>query len=299
MPGVFFGLSASLLYGLSTVAARMKVERDKVGIAVLYTLFTNNLFYIAIILFKIVILNGEFIVDFYSYRFFALSGLFGPFLGRTLLFASSERIGASKATSIKILSPVFSAVIALIFLQEIIPWVGYVGIAIVVYGLYWLQKDSQDYIKGTGQEENSNIKIGSIMAFGCALFYSFSYVFRKSGITIYPYPLEAAFIEVFFALLYYLIYFLVTGKLRYVAQVSIDRVSYFVFSGVAASCAIFSYYYALQFLPATIAATLISTQVFFVIIIGVIQKGFIEMLTPKIVVGSILIFIGVTLTVMF
>lgn len=299
MPGALFGLGAGFFYGLSAVSARMKVERGKVGVAVLYTLFTNNLFFIFIILYKVIVLNDVFLIDYNSYVYFALSGFFGPFLGRTLLFASSESIGASKATSIKMLSPAFSAVIALIFLREMISFIGYIGIGIVVYGLYWLQSDSKDYSKRNDQQGNENIKTGSTMAYGCALFYSFSYVFRKSGINIYPYPLEAAFIEVFFAQLYYLIYFIFTNNFKQIKQVSYDKIIYFVFSGTAASCAIFSYYYALQYLPAAIAATLISTQAFFVIIIGILQKGIFEILTLKIVFGTVLIFIGVALTVLF
>lgn len=297
--GVLFGLFAGFMYAASTVTARIKLERDKIDVAVLYTLLVNNIIFITIILFKVIFTDFVFIFDVKAVGIMALSGLFGPFLGRTLLFASSERIGPSKASCIKILSPVFAAVLALVFLKELISWTGYVGILVVVLGLYWLYIDNNDSIVNYTQLESRSAQLGTYMAYGCAFAYSLSYVLRKSGVTIYPYPLEAAAIEVFFALIFYLTYFILTGKIKNIVETPKISIKYFLYSGIAGSFGIFSYYFALQFIPATIGATLISTQAFFAILLSALFKGNKERITRKLIIGSIFIFIGVALTVLF
>ncbi len=297
--GFAFGLFAGFLYAVSTVVAKMGVERNKAHVAVVYTLFMNNFLFIGIILLRSVFFDYEFVINWKAFGILALSGLFGPLVGRTFLFASSERIGASRASSIKILSPVFSAVIALIFLQEVLHFYGYMGILIVVVGLYWLYRDNEDSLDEGSLEDSSNMKKGTYLAFGCAFFYSLSYILRKSGISIYPYPLEAAAIEVFFGLLYYMIYFLATGKLTDIKFAPREKIKYFLISGTTASCALFSYYFALQFIPATVGATLSSTQAFFALLIGAVFTGVGERWSFKLAIGSILIIIGVSFTVMY
>ena len=124
--------------------------------------------------------------------YFALAGVFTSFAGRFFLFASIERIGASRAGLFKISAPMFTIFLGIAILGEQLSTIDYVGSAIVLGGLYLLSASS-DYSKplpppvgivpyAKPQSNPFVLDLGIIYGVLSGLSLSIGHVFRKLGL---------------------------------------------------------------------------------------------------------------------
>jgi drug/metabolite transporter (DMT)-like permease len=138
----------------------------------------------------------------------ALSGLIGFALGDAVLFEAFLLIGPRLAMLIMTLSPIFSAVLAWLFLHQTMGW-GKIGAMVVtLLGIAWVVG---------GDEENGahpHLWRGVLLGIGGAMGQSVGLVFSKFGLAGDFPPISANLIRVTAGVIALLIYFGATGLLR-------------------------------------------------------------------------------------
>ncbi len=84
------------------------------------------------------ILQGKFAIAFHSAMYLALSGVIGLAIGDTFLFNSMVMVGARLSMLLLSLSPPITALLAYIFLGEVLNWLDILGILITLIGVIWV-----------------------------------------------------------------------------------------------------------------------------------------------------------------
>ncbi len=132
--GVLFAILASAFFGVSAVLARPAVMK--------YGGYTGA--WLSVVASLVVVAAGTFLFDWQGLMslsvgpilLFVAVGLFNFVIGRSTYYASISRIGASRATALSNITPMFSMLLAVLFLGESINLMIFLGgLAIVAGGL--------------------------------------------------------------------------------------------------------------------------------------------------------------------
>src|SRR3972149_1802872 len=107
--------------------------------------------------------------------YFALGGLVGVLLGRSMLYLAVARLGSARASTFKNSAPVVTSFLALIFLHELIAAQRWTGIGAVTVGLALVGNKAR---QAAGKVNASGIVIGVL----CAAFYGIRPLFSKLGL---------------------------------------------------------------------------------------------------------------------
>jgi len=116
---------------------------------------------------------------------FMAAGLCAMVLGRTLVYASIQKLGATRATAVKRLNPFFSVVLAALFLAEPITGQSVVGMAAIALGFYLLVRASAARLLDAGP---APALMDYAWGVGAALAYAGAYITRKIGLDFLPQP---------------------------------------------------------------------------------------------------------------
>ncbi len=92
----------------------------------------------------ILILNISFSLSQKQIVYLSLSSLVGLVFGDTFLFKAFELIGARLSMLIMSLAPAIAAVLAYVFLNELIPWFGILGMAMTLSGIIYVVYESPE-----------------------------------------------------------------------------------------------------------------------------------------------------------
>ena len=234
--GKVFALFTALCFGVNPLVlkAGLRASRSDVGVLVGLLSGLPVLMILAPALggFHFEQLTGPAIL------YFMLGGPWGVFLGRTFLYLGVERLGSARTITIKNAAPVISAVLALVFLHELVSFGRWLGIVAVAMGLM--------LVGGTARQQANPIKIsGLVFAALAAVSYGIRPIFTKLGLSLAPTPLTATLIAYLTASTLYLGYFLVKRQL---ASLRTDRrsLSFFALAGVLQAFGLLSLNYAIQ-----------------------------------------------------
>ena len=136
------------------------------------------------------------------------SGLIGFALGDAVLFEAFVLIGARLAMLLMTLSPLFSALLAWLFLGQAVSLPKLAAMAVTLAGIAWV-------VWGGGeQDDHPHLWRGVLLGVGGALGQSVGLVFSKFGLTGDFPPISANLIRVTAGVVALLLYFGATGRLR-------------------------------------------------------------------------------------
>ena len=97
-----------------------------------------------------------------------VSGVVGIGLGDTAYFATVNALGARRALLLEMLAPLMSALMALVFLQERLSAVAWLGMALTLVGILWVVSERSPQLK-TGPASARGIMLGVMAALGQAI----------------------------------------------------------------------------------------------------------------------------------
>ena len=317
--GVFFALLTAFFFG--TVNALVSRENVPGAIntheGVLITLIGNNV--ISGLVFPIVLFNTNVpAIGLTGILAFAGAGFFTSFLGQILLFKSIHLIGASRSGSLKLSAPLFTVLIAVVFLKEKLAAPHILGIAIVLSGVLVVIKETQarfsaaQTAKGPKPEESGSdidrkaVRLGIVISILSGLSFGTGNVLRKVGVLIYPNTLIGASIN-FLSAFVFLLLFIWINPFPKSMPVSVNfkdirrRKGFktYIFIGIFTSCAIYSVFLAVSLMNVSIVNTVASAEALFTLLVAAIILRKKELISKLLIVGALIVTTGIGIITLF
>jgi drug/metabolite transporter (DMT)-like permease len=122
---------------------------------------------------------------------FAFAGVSAMAFGRTLVFSSIRRLGATRASAVKRLNPFFSVLLAAVILAEPVTGFDLAGLAAIALAFTILVRDSLRTARTAPGAGPLAYGIGA----AAALAYAVAYIGRKSGLELLDAPALGTFVS--------------------------------------------------------------------------------------------------------
>ena len=230
----------------------------------------------------------------WSVLYFMLAGLSGPCVGRFLLFVGINRVGSSVASTIYAIKPMFSAVAAMFILGESMTTAIALATLVMVAGLVIVGSE-----KSGGRIERSWSKRDLIFPLMAGAAYGFSHVLRKIGLNLNSDPMMGVVAQNAAAISFSLM-LTVAKKDKQGATWKNKRAwVFFGLSGIMSILGQLSMFYALSLGTVLIVSPLSTISPLFVILMAALFMRKMEKVTPKIVMGAVLIVTATALLSIF
>lgn len=123
---------------------------------------------------------------------FAFAGIAAMVFGRTLVFDSIRRLGATRASAVKRLNPFFSVLLAAFFLSEVVTRYDFFGLIVIALAFGLLVQDS---FRKSEDSVAPPKPIAYVIGASAALAYAISYIGRKAGLNFMDAPALGTFIS--------------------------------------------------------------------------------------------------------
>ena len=220
--------------------------------------------------------------------YFAAAGIFAPAIGQTLGYIGMERVGIARSSPIVNTSPIFSSVLAVIFLGEVWVFQNVVGTCLVILGVVILS--SNKGAKDDWQKKDLIYPILAAMAFGI------STTLRKTGLTSVPVPILAAAVTVGTAFIVLLIIIQFRGGPR-MLRLNGKSAGWLFTAALVNTGAILSFFHALNLGRIVQVEPLVACNPLLTIIWTGIFLREIERLSGRILLGALVTVAGTFLVV--
>jgi drug/metabolite transporter (DMT)-like permease len=203
MPGEVYALFGAMLFGSGHIAVRKAQDDGWSSHNVLLSVTIINLVCFLAALSYLAVVGQLPSLQPTAIGFFALGGLFTVLLGRSTLFASIERIGASRAASYRVTSPLATVALAYVVLGERLSVGALIGAAVVIFGVLLLTREtrSREVRHGTEARLDRVVVAGIVLGLASAACFGTGQVFRKLGLEISSVPVLGTSVGTFVALL--------------------------------------------------------------------------------------------------
>ncbi|MDH1282990.1 DMT family transporter [Pseudomonas chengduensis] len=280
-------LLSALMFALTFVFVRVGVKSASTTTALWLTLFVNVVFLWG---WSLLVYGWQF-EQWWEWRYFFLSGVFAPLLGRLFQFQGMAKLGANITTPLTLTHPVISVVLAILFLGEEVTNLGLLGALMVVLGSVVV--GAQGGQNPTRSLQNVS-RIYLLLPLMASLSYGISIVFRKIGIDIGSDAVTAAAVTCTSSWFFSTLYVLFTGAVGEI-RCSRRELGFFVLAGIFSSLGPVLLYAALQFEGLVVIAPLAATTPLFVLLVSYVFIRADEIFTPQVVAGTVATVAGVIL----
>jgi DME family drug/metabolite transporter len=216
--------------------------------------------------------------------YFALAGLIGTVGGRLLRFMAIDAVGASTASAVGSLNPLISTVLAIVFLGERVTASILLGTLVIVLGTALLSSSGRGFAVRPGKLV---LPLLSATCFGVVA------VLRKVGLDGMA-PLPGFAINVTAAFVAFTA-FLVASRQTGAMACRGRSLVYFAVAGVAENVGVLMLVLALSIGTVSVVAPLASVSPIFVLVLSFFFLRGLEILTARIVIGTLMIVVGVWL----
>jgi drug/metabolite transporter, DME family len=218
--------------------------------------------------------------------YFLVSGCLQPLFARALYYEALIRMGVSRAGPLRGSEPLFATAIAVTVLHEQPAIAVYVGTLLIV-GSVWAIS--------SGHAGTANWRFLDIfLPLGAGLVSAISQSLRKQGLNILPDPFVAAATVTSVTLTLLVIFLLVTKRS---AQLRMKRESFLFFfcASLAALSAQLANFIALSRAEVSVIIPLLNTTPLFTVLFSTLFLRSMETITPRIILGAILMVVGVAI----
>ncbi|MCF4971257.1 MULTISPECIES: DMT family transporter [Pseudomonas] len=280
-------LLSALMFALTFVFVRVGVKSASTTTALWLTLFVNVVFLWG---WSLLVYGWQF-EQWWEWRYFFLSGVFAPLLGRLFQFQGMAKLGANITTPLTLTHPVISVVLAILFLGEEVTNLGLLGALMVVLGSVVV--GAQGGQNPTRSLQNVS-RIYLLLPLVASLSYGISIVFRKIGIDIGSDAVTAAAVTCTSSWFFSTLYVLFTGAVGEI-RCSRRELGFFVLAGIFSSLGPVLLYAALQFEGLVVIAPLAATTPLFVLLVSYVFIRADEIFTPQVIAGTVATVAGVIL----
>lgn len=236
---------------------------------------------------------------------FASIGVTGPFLGRTFLFGGIHRVGVVRASAIKNAAPIVTLLMAIVIVGERPAAIVWGGIVLILAGVFVVVRESlvgaqAPAVAAVGRASGAVAAeraqaVGVALALGAAVAFGASNALSKVGMVIVPDAIQAGFFAAIGALVSYLGWEAVQGRLGAAPRTLVARRPWFWLAGVAGTTGQLTFYLALHFIAVGPATVISASEVVLTTALGGLLAQQLEQVTRRIAIPAVLVFLGAAL----
>ncbi len=294
--GVVFALLSAASWGISNALIRRAQDNTpySTNIGTFLTIIVNNVINICV-LSVILILQGPIEITAIGIFFFAIGGLLNSCIGRSLLFSCFNRIGSARGGVIKGLMPLFVIIGGVAFLKEQMSYMMWVGIAVILVGVYTISFDTINRVGGLenyNKDEKTLLREGIIIGIISCLFLASGNLLRKVGLQYINSSVLGVTIGSFTGLLFYGMYFLIKGDKKQITLALKTFNKDYMLGGIFTSAALYLLFFSMQLIPISVTNSVAASEPLFTIIMSYLLLKNKENITYLTVTGGFLIIIG-------
>ncbi len=199
---------------------------------------------------------------------FALAGILTALVGRIFLFASLRHLGAVKGAAIKRLNPLFSVLLGVWLLGEVISFQMALGMTLIIASFVVLIRQSLQTAReaDTGLAAGTFNRIANLGYFHgpvSALAYASGYVARKQGLLVMPDPVLGTMVGAATGMVLFCLLATAIASLRSDLRATFTELNPWLWlAGLFTSFGQLSYFAALQYTSISKIALITSMEVF-------------------------------------
>jgi uncharacterized membrane protein len=279
----FFALITAVAFGFSHVSVR-KAMRSCTPVTA--TLAVSA---VQVTILSVILAFNPPVINFTAILYFVISGFLATILARTMNYLSINRLGVSISSSLTGTNPIFTMIISVLFIGEEATLITISGAFLVVLGVILISGWGS-----TGKLEITNL----LIPLGSAFFYGLSSVVRKIGLNILPESVLGALVGGLTGLVLYPIILMISGRLNEVS-LSKKAAPYLFGGGFAVSIAWVFMFLATQHGNVGVVSAIIGSNPLFGMILSILLLKETDKITPRVIIGSILIVVAVALITLF
>ena len=216
--------------------------------------------------------------------YFLMSGCLQPLFARALYYEGFNRIGVSRAGPLRGAEPFFAAAIAVTILHEHPTAPVYIGTVLIVASVWVISWRESGQAKWRLWD--------AAFPLGAALVSAISQTLRKQGLKILPNPFIAAATVTSTSLLLLLVFVCATQR-THLLRTKRESLGFFVCAALVACSAQVSNFVAIGRGDLSVIIPLLNTTPLFNVIFSALFLRHVETVTPRIVLGAIVMIAGV------
>lgn len=215
--GELLAFIALLLFSSNIIITKIASSRLNLDFGFLISVGVNVLFATFLFLIQVLFFAGPLDWNTKGFLLFLSAGLFSTYLGRWFFFETIEKLGPTRASAFQVSNPLFTTIIAWLFMGETLGWKDITSIILILLGLFlvsYIPKSmSEQEIASRKQPiEMSSakdfsvkwfIQSGILLAFLSSLSYAVGNVVRGAAVQSWNQPILGG---VFGALLGFLLH---------------------------------------------------------------------------------------------
>ena len=282
MPAELFALANAFFFALHNLLTKKALRYSNPATAVISSLAVNIVF-LWVLTFLFVPLSS---FTGAGILIFVVVGFFQPGLTRLLTYKGIDALGVALTDPIRATTPLFSALMAILFLGEEITLPIVTATLMIIAGITLLSWRS-DSIKLTGSAVYLWYPIAASALAGA------SQVVRKFGLAAVPHPFLAAAVTASSSLIVSVLVMWYVEKTQETWKMNRDCFGWFLAAGVTVSFAMICIYFALDLGKVSVVIPISSTGPFFSLVLAAIFLRDVERVTPRIVISAAMIVAGV------
>ncbi|PLR83276.1 hypothetical protein CVD25_11675 [Bacillus canaveralius] len=161
--GELLAIAAMLLFSTNIILTKVAAARLNLHFGFLISVGMNIIF--GLLLFAVQMLffeQGNIDWNTKGFLFFLSAGVFSTYLGRWFFFETIDKLGPTRASAFQVSNPLFTALIAWLFLGERLHLIDVLAICIVLLGLFLVSYVSQRTVKSQLAAGREQIEVQSI-----------------------------------------------------------------------------------------------------------------------------------------
>jgi drug/metabolite transporter (DMT)-like permease len=203
--GELLAIAALVMFSVNIIVTKAASSRLDLGFGFMVSIAVNVLF--AGLLFMVSLPFRETPLQWHgrAFLFFLLAGLFSTFLGRWFFFKTIAMLGPSRASAFQVSNPLFTVMIAWVFLDETLRSFELIAIFMIMFGLFLVSYAGRETAGEASPEQAGGpprlrswmapaLNKGVLIALLSAVSYAVSNVLRGQGIRDWNEPVLGALI---------------------------------------------------------------------------------------------------------
>lgn len=292
--GVLFGILAGLFYALSSLCARIAMQRRAATPeqTTWVTLVVTLLFFSVAVFVPGVQRPDPATVPPVVIAFFALAGILGSVVGRLANFHGLVHLGPARINQLIATDVLFALGLGALILSELPSARALAGMALVTGGVVFLSAERQEGVL-TGRRRLLGVAFG----LGAGLAYASRNVVLRLALAVAPAPVWGAAISAVASFAVYAGWRLLRRTTGDLWPRTRRALLFSVLAGLATCMAWLTYYAALQLVQVSVGATLKNTTILFTIILSWLFLRAEERLNVRVAISAVAITAGVALLV--